>query len=78
MPSTATTSTTVIRLSITVPFCVVGFSASPELDCLVFVSAVQGACGVAARFASLTLDCRSFDQGMGWSSGEAEMWSPWG
>jgi hypothetical protein len=39
-----------------------GATASPELDRLVSVSAVKGACGVAARFAALTLDRRSSDQ----------------
>ena len=78
VPNTAAASSTVSNCSMILPLVisVVGFSASPELDCLVFVSAVQGACGVAARFAPLTLDCRSSDQGIGWSSGEAEIWSP--
>jgi hypothetical protein len=34
---------------------VVGFSASPGWEYLVFVSAVKAGCAVAARFASLTL-----------------------
>jgi hypothetical protein len=51
---------------------VVGVSASPEFDDVVFVSAVKSAFGVAA----LTLDPRSFDQGIGWSSGEPRYGGP--
>ena len=54
---------------------VVGISASPELEYLVFGPSVKGlACARSCGFAALTLDCRSSDQGMGWLSGEAEMW----
>lgn len=46
-----------------VPNAVVRCTASPDLDGVVSGSAVQGAYGVAARFAALTLDRRSSDQG---------------
>src|SRR4051812_5360755 len=42
---------------------VVGFSASPEWDHSVCGSDLKGACGVATRFAALTPDPRSSDQG---------------
>ena len=87
--SSAATSAVVIRATIGSAFVVmimafqsgtgfqwsvVGVSASPQLDGLVSVSVVKGACGVAMRFAALTRDPRSSDQGIGWSSGEAETW----
>ena len=50
-----------------------GVSASPELDCLVFVSAVQGACGVAGDSLRSPLTAVPSTK-CGWLSGEAEMW----
>ena len=55
---------------------VVDFSASLEFELFGLRLGRQERLRRRTRFAALTLDRRSSDQKIGWSSSEAEMWSP--